>query len=78
MKFIVRKGTDPVGKADPALLTALGLPGGGVVSLGQTHVLVSPGETTSPNAIMLGERTMANAGAAVGDTVDVKRALLPS
>ncbi len=78
MKFIVRKGTDPVGKADPALLTALGLPGGGVVSLGKTHVLVSPGETTSPNAIMLGERTMANADVAVGDTVDVKRALLPS
>jgi len=78
MKFIVRKGSDPVGKADAALLTALGLPGGGVVSLGDTHVLISPGETTSPTAIMLGERAMTNAGLAVGDTVDVKRALLPS
>ena len=78
MKFIVRKGSDPVGKADSALLTALGLPGGGIVSLGDTHVLISPGETTSPNAIMLGDRTMANAGASVGDTVDVKRALLPA
>ncbi|MCP3996315.1 MAG: AAA family ATPase [bacterium] len=78
MKFIVRKGSDPVGKADPALLTALGLPGGGVVSLGRTNVLVSPGETTSPTAVMLGERTMANAGVSVGDTVDVKRALLPT
>jgi transitional endoplasmic reticulum ATPase len=77
MKFIVRKGVDPLGKADPSLLSALGLPGGGVVSLGKTHVMVSPGETTSPTAIMLGERVMANAGVAVGDTVDVKRALLP-
>lgn len=78
MKFIARQGSDPIGKADAALLTALGLPGGGVVSLGNTHVLISPGETTSPTAIMLGERAMANAGLAVGDTVDVKRALLPS
>ncbi len=78
MKFIVRNGSDPVGKADAALLTALGLPGGGVVSLGRTHVLISPGETTSPTAIMLGERTIANAGVAVGDTVDVKRALIPA
>lgn len=77
MKFIVRKGVDPLGKADPSLLSALGLPGGGVVSLGKTHVMVSPGETTSPTAIMLGERVMANAGVAIGDTVDVKRALLP-
>jgi transitional endoplasmic reticulum ATPase len=77
MKFIVRKGADPVGKADPSLLTALGLPGGGIVSLGKTHVLVSPGDTTSPTAIMLGELTMANAGIKVGDTVDAKRTLLP-
>jgi transitional endoplasmic reticulum ATPase len=77
MKFIVRKGTDPVGKADPSLLTALGLPGGGIVSLGKTHVMVSPGATSSPTAIMLGELTMANASVSVGDTVDVKRALLP-
>lgn len=78
MKFIVRKGSDPVGKADSALLTALGLPGGGIVSLGDTHVLISPGETTSPNAIMLGDRTIANAGLAIGDGVDVTRALLPA
>jgi transitional endoplasmic reticulum ATPase len=77
MKFIARKGADPVGKADAALLTALGLPGGGIVTVGSTHVLVSPGQTASPNAIMLGDRTLANAGLAVGDTVEVKRALLP-
>lgn len=77
MKFIVRKGSDPVGRADSALLTAMGLPGGGVVTVGRTHVLVSPGDTISPNAIMLGERTIANAGLAVGDAVDVTRSLLP-
>lgn len=77
MKFIVRKGTDPVGRADAALLRALGLPGGGIVGVGSTHVLVSPGETSSPNALLLGERTMKNADLAVGDPVDVQRALLP-
>ncbi|MDJ0925172.1 MAG: AAA family ATPase [Acidimicrobiia bacterium] len=77
MKFTVRRGSDPIGKADSALLTALGLPGGGIVALGATHALVSPGDTTSANAIMLGERTMANAGLSIGDSVDVKRALLP-
>lgn len=77
MKFIVRQGSDPVGKADSALLTAMGLPGGGIVALGKTHVLINPGETTSPNAIMLGERAMANAGVAIGDSVDTIRSLLP-
>lgn len=77
MKFIVRKGSDPIGKADSALLTALGLPGGGIVAVGKTHVLVSPGETTSTNSIMLGERTIENADLSVGDSIDVTRALLP-
>ena len=77
MKFIVRKGTDAAARADSALLTAMGLPGGGIVSIGSSHVLVSAGETTSTNAIMLGERAMANAGLSIGDSVDVKRALLP-
>jgi transitional endoplasmic reticulum ATPase len=77
MKFIVRKGSDPIGKADSALLTALGLPGGGIVTVGATHVLVSPGDTSSANAIMLGERTIANADLSIGDSVDVTRSLLP-
>jgi transitional endoplasmic reticulum ATPase len=77
MKFIVRKGSDPTGKADSALLRALGLPGGGIVTVGKTHVLVSPGDMTSPSAIMLGERTLTNAGLSVGDSVDVTRSVLP-
>ena len=77
MKFIVRKGTDPVGRADAALLRALGLPGGGIVAAGSTHVLVGPGKTTPANGLLLGERTLVNAGLKIGDSVDLKRALLP-
>ncbi len=76
MKFVVRAGTDPEGRADSALLTAMGLPGGGVVKIENTHVLVRPGDVASPNALLLGVRTMANAGVRAGDARDVKRALL--
>ncbi len=77
MRFIVRSGTDPQARADAALLTAMGLPGGGIVSVGRSHVLVMPGEVASPTALALGPRTMANAGVAIGDSVDVHRAMLP-
>lgn len=77
MRFIVRRGTDPGSRADPALLAALGLPGGGVVTLGATHALAYPGETTSPTSIMVGPLTMQNSGLNVGDSVDVERAILP-
>ena len=55
----------------------MGLPGGGIVRLGDTHVLIRPGDVAEPNALMCGERTIDNAGLASGQTVDVKRALLP-
>lgn len=77
MRFIVRNGSDPIGRADATLLAALGLPGGGIVKVGSTHVMVSPGDTPSPNALMLGDRTIANAGIALGDAVDLSRVLLP-
>ena len=77
MKFILRAGSDPEGRADPALLTAMGLPGGGVVKVGKTHVLVRPGEVPSANALTLGPKTLANAGHRVGDAVDASRAMLP-
>ena len=53
MKFVVRAGSDPEGRADAALLTAMGLPGGGVVRIENTHVLVRPGDVSSPNALLL-------------------------
>jgi transitional endoplasmic reticulum ATPase len=77
MRFIVRNGVDPVVRADSALLRALGLPGGGVVKLGNTYCKVSPGDMPSPTAILVGPRTMTNAGVKAGDSVDVVRAPLP-
>ncbi len=77
MKFVVRAGSDPEGRADAALLTAMGLPGGGVVRIENTHVLVRPGDVSSPNALLLGVRTMGNAGVRPGDARDAKRAMLP-
>jgi transitional endoplasmic reticulum ATPase len=76
MKFVIRAGPDPEGRADPALLTAMGLPGGGTVALGSTHVLVRPSDVGSANTLMIGPRTMANAGVRPGDVVDVRRTLL--
>jgi len=76
MRFTIRAGTDPAARADAALLTALGLPGGGIVAVGATHVLVTPGDVTGPNALHLGPRTMENAGVRPGDTPDVTRAVL--
>jgi transitional endoplasmic reticulum ATPase len=77
MRFIVRSGSDPIGRADPTMLAALGLPGGGIVKVGSTHAAVSPGETPTASTLLLGDRTIANAGIAVGDAVDLTRILLP-
>lgn len=77
MKFIVRQGTDPQARADSALLTAMGLPGGGVIAIGRTHVLVVPGDVATTNTITLGDRARLNGGLGIGDSVDAKRAILP-
>ncbi|MBT8193134.1 MAG: AAA family ATPase [Acidimicrobiia bacterium] len=77
MKFLIRPGNDPFARADATLLSAMGLPGGGIVKVGKTHILIRPGEVTDSSALMLGERTMANAGVKAGETIDVKRVLLP-
>ena len=77
MRFIIRPGTDPVARADAALLTAMGLPGGGVVALGATHCLVSPGDVPGPNAMTVGPLVRENAGISPGDSLDVVRAVVP-
>ncbi|MGH8923530.1 MAG: AAA family ATPase [Acidimicrobiia bacterium] len=76
MRFIVRPGDDPVARADTTLLKALGLPYGGVLKVGRTHVLVQGGETTDSTALHLGPTAIANAGALVGQSVDAVRAVL--
>ena len=77
MRFIIRPGTDPVAKADAALLAAMGLPGGGVIRLGDTHCLVSPGDVPGPNALTVGSQVRDNAGVEIGESIDVKRAVIP-
>ncbi len=78
MRFTVRPGADPVARADPTLLAAMGLPGGGVVRIEKTHVVIHGGGVPEPTAITLGPRTMVNAGVADGVVVDVRRVLLPT
>ncbi len=77
MRFTVRSGSDPVARADAILLKALGLPAGGAVKVGKTHVLIKGGDMTEPTAIRLGPIAMGNAGVAEGQSVDVERAVLP-
>ena len=77
MRFIIRPGSDPVARADAALLTAMGLPGGGIVALGSTHCLVSPGDVPGPNALTVGPLARENAGVSIGDSLDVVRAVVP-
>jgi len=78
MRFTVRPGKDPVAGADRTLLAAMGMPGGGVISVGASHVLVRPRETSEPTALLLGPQALANAGLIPGQGVDAKRAILPT
>ncbi len=77
MRFTVRSGSDPVARADAILLKALGMPAGGAVKVGKTHVLIKGGDMTEPTAIRLGPIAMGNAGVAEGQSVEVERAVLP-
>jgi len=78
MRFTVRPGKDPVAGADRTLLAAMGMPGGGIMAVGSTHVLVRPRETAEPTALLLGPQALANAGLTSGQGVDAKRAILPT
>ena len=78
MRFVVRIGTDPFGKADPTMLLAMGLPGDGIVQVGKTHVLIRPGQVSESTALYLGELTVANAGTPTGTSVEVRRTQLPA
>jgi transitional endoplasmic reticulum ATPase len=77
MRFIVRQGADSRARADSVLLNAMGLPGGGIISIGRTHVLVVPGDVATTNTITLGARARLNGGLGIGDSVDAKRVILP-
>ena len=77
MRFTIRNGTSPNAIADPVMLRALGLPHGGVISVGKTHTRVTGGETSGPTDLLLDEHTLVNADLRPGASVDVKRVILP-
>ena len=76
MRFIIRAGSGSHARADATLLAAMGLPGGGVLRVGGTHVLVTPGDVATPNTLLLNELQIANAGLSAGASVDATRAML--
>jgi len=77
MRFTIRTGTSPNAIADPVMLRALGLPHGGVISVGKTHTRVTGGDTNGATDLLLDGQTMANAQVAAGASIDVKRVILP-
>ena len=74
MRFTLRPGTDPIAEADGTLLRAMGLPSGGVVRVGRTHVQVRPAEVPG-NALWIGPVAIANSGLAHGASAEVVRAI---
>lgn len=60
------------------MLTALGLPGGGIVSVGDTHVRVVPAQVPRTNELMLPSSAFGNGAGTKGQAVDVTRAVLPA
>ncbi len=59
------------------MLATLGLPGGGIVRVGATHVRVTPGEPSRINEIELPPAAFDNGAGAPGDAVSVERAVVP-
>ena len=74
MRFTLRPGFDPVAEADGTLLRAMGLPSGGVVRVGRTHVMVRPAEVAG-NALRIGPIAAANSGLQDGASAEVVRAI---
>jgi len=77
MRFVLRPGTSRTAKADPTLLATLGLPGGGIVRVGTTHVRVTPGEMARLNELEIPQDAFGNGAGAPGDAVSVERAVVP-
>ena len=67
MRFIVREGFGHTAVADKTMLRALGLPHGGVISIGDTHVRVTGG---SEDTIQLYELELSIASPVIFDPAD--------
>jgi len=76
MRFTIREGQGPTASADATMLRALGLPQGGIVAVGETHVRVSGADTSGPTDLLLTNIAMSNAGVRPGASVEVKRVIL--
>ncbi len=74
MRFTLREGTDPIAEADAILLRALGVPSGGVVRVGKTHVQIRPAQVPGTN-LRLGPVALENSGLEYASSADVARAL---
>lgn len=77
MRFVLREGEGHTARADLAMLAALGLPGGGIVTVGATTVRVVPARMAIANELHLSPDSFANGGVRPGATADVARAVLP-
>lgn len=78
MRFVLREGQGPSAAADVAMLSAIGLPGGGVVSVGNTTVRVVPTTMDRANELHLPPHAFTNSGLEPGATADVQRAVVPT
>ncbi len=78
MRFTVRAGSDPVAVADRTMLAALGLPSGGVLKIGQSHIRVAAGDVDHPTDLRMGPQAIANAQVGLGISVEAARAVLPA
>lgn len=76
MRFTLRAGSAPAAETDRILLKALGMPSGGIVGIGDTHVQVRPA-VVSGTDLHVGPEALANSGCTAGASVDVVR-VLPS
>jgi SpoVK/Ycf46/Vps4 family AAA+-type ATPase len=78
MRFVLREGPGPIARADVAMLAAIGLPGGGIVAVGDTHVRVVPAEVAVPNELQISTDAVVNGAGAFGSTAEATRAVVPT
>lgn len=76
MRFTIRQSSERSATADPVMLRALGLPHGGIVKVGDTHVKVIGAEVDNSTELMLNAQMITNAAVRPGTSVDVNRAIL--
>lgn len=74
MRFTLRQGFDPIAEADGTLLRAIGLPSGGVIRVGKTHVQVRPVEVRGI-ALRLGPLALENSGLGYGASAEIVRSM---